>query len=258
MSFKQLLTVAASAMLVLISSGVAAQQREYIVGSGATYRPFEFETKDKEIVGFDIDLIKAIAEAGHFKVKVVNTPWEGIFATLDTGDRDILMSGITITDKRKEIVDFSAPYFVAYQSVALNKDSKAATLKDLKGVNIGVVNSSAGDTAASEEFGKNSPTIKRFDSTPLMLEELFQGGVGAAIGDVGVLQFYTNSHPNKNFKVMRDPRFKDQYLGMAVKKGNKELLTKLNGGLKTVIANGTYNKIHRKWFGSDAPALPAQ
>lgn len=65
---------------------------EYVVGTGATYRPFEYETPQKELVGFDVDLMRAIAKAEGFDVKFINTPWEGIFATVDKGDRDIIMS----------------------------------------------------------------------------------------------------------------------------------------------------------------------
>jgi polar amino acid transport system substrate-binding protein len=104
-------------------SGQAAQET-YVVGSGGTYRPFEFENSQKQLEGFDIDIIKAIAKAEGFDIKLVNTPWEGIFATLNTGDRDIIISGITITDKRKQMVDFSAPYFPAEQSIVVPADSK--------------------------------------------------------------------------------------------------------------------------------------
>lgn len=94
-------------MAALAGSAFAAQET-YVVGAGGTYRPFEFENSQKQLEGFDIDIIKAIAKAENFNVKLVNTPWEGIFATLGSGDRDILISGITITDKRKQMVDFSA------------------------------------------------------------------------------------------------------------------------------------------------------
>ena len=103
-------------MAALTAAGQAAAET-YTVGSGGTYRPFEFENSQKQLEGFDIDIIKAIAKAEGFDVKLVNTPWEGIFATLNTGDRDIIISGITITDKRKQMVDFSAPYFPAEQSI---------------------------------------------------------------------------------------------------------------------------------------------
>ncbi|VDZ66379.1 Glutamine ABC transporter, periplasmic glutamine-binding protein (TC 3.A.1.3.2) [Klebsiella aerogenes] len=124
-------------MAALAAAGQAAAET-YSVGSGGTYRPFEFENSQKQLEGFDIDIIKAIARAEGFDVKLVNTPWEGIFATLGTGDRDIIISGITITDKRKQMVDFSAPYFPAEQSIVVPQGSKVNSLAALKNEKVGV------------------------------------------------------------------------------------------------------------------------
>ena len=254
--FIKKLLLASCAVIALGTSTAWAET--YVVGTGATYRPFEYETPKKELVGFDVDLMRAIAKAAGFDVKFINTPWEGIFATVDKGDRDIIMSGITITDKRKEAVDFSKPYFLAHQLILTQADTHVANLKELTKGNVAVVSGSAGDVAASDAFGKASTRIRRFDNTPLALEELNQGGVVAAIGDVGVLAFYARNNPDKKFNMTRDPSFKEQYFGIAVKKGNKALLEKINAGLDKVVASGEYNKIYQKWFGTDAPKLPNQ
>ncbi|MGC4241116.1 MAG: transporter substrate-binding domain-containing protein, partial [Herbaspirillum sp.] len=101
-----------------------------------------------------------------------------------------------------------------------------------------------------------STAIHRFDNTVLMLEELYRGGVDAAVGDVGVIKFYIKSHPEKKFKVVGDTKFVRQYFGIAVKKGNKELLDKINAGLKQIVADGTYAKIYKTWFDGEVPTLP--
>lgn len=245
-----------SALLALLSS--AAHAETYVVGAGGTYRPFEFENSQKQLEGFDIDLIKAVAKAANFDIKLVNTPWEGIFATLNSGDRDIIISGITITDKRKLMVDFSAPYFPAEQSIVVPQNSDVASLAALKSENVGVVNSSTGDIVVSEVLGKNSTAIKRFDNTPLMLQELYEDGIGAAVGDVGVVKYYIKTHPEKQFKLVPDAKFQRQYFGIAVAKGNDELRNKINAGLKKIIADGTYAKIYSTWFDTNVPALPAE
>ncbi|PQY31746.1 basic amino acid ABC transporter substrate-binding protein [Cronobacter sakazakii] len=240
-------------MAALAGSALAAQET-YVVGAGGTYRPFEFENSQKQLEGFDIDIIKAIAKAENFNVKLVNTPWEGIFATLGSGDRDIIISGITITDKRKQMVDFSAPYFPAEQSIVVAADSLAA----LKNEKVGVVNSSTGDIVVSDVLGKNNTAIKRFDNTPLMLQELFEDGVSAAVGDVGVVKYYIKQHPEKQFKLVPDAKFERQYFGIAVAKGNDELRDKINAGLAKIVADGTYAKIYKAWFDDNVPTLPAQ
>lgn len=253
MFFKRLL-VSVAAAATLASAGAAfAAQPEYTVGTGATYRPFEFQTPSKEIIGFDIDLMKAIAKAQGFKVKFVNTLWGVIFESVRNGDRDIIMSGITITDKRKEAIDFSYPYFAAHQLILTQRNLKVNRLTDLKGKNIAVCANSAGDIVSSKAFGKASPNIKRFDNTPLALEELSAGGVDAAVGDIGVFAYYALQNPEKKFNMTRDPDFEDQYFGIGVRKGNTEVLNAVNSGLKKVIASGEYNKIFRKWFGEKAP-----
>ena len=246
---------AAVALTTAFASGIVSAA-EYVVGTGATYRPFEYETPNKVLVGFDVDLMKEIAKAGGFTVKVINTPWDGMVAALNNGDRDIIMSGITITEKRKQVVDFARPYFLAHQLILTSKNLKITTLKELEGKTIAVVNASAGDIAASKAFGKSSPNIKRFDNTPLALEELNNGGVDAMIGDVGVLQFYARQNPDKAFNQCRDPGFEEQYFGIGIAKGNKAVLDAVNKGLEAVIANGQYNEVYKKWFGTDAPKLP--
>lgn len=254
---RQLLQVCGLIAAVVAGSAYAAQET-YVVGAGGTYRPFEYENSQKQLEGFDIDIIKAIAKAENFTIRLVNTPWEGIFATLNSGDRDIIISGITITDKRQQMVDFSAPYFPAEQSIVVPAGSGVTSLASLKEEKVGVVNSSTGDIVVSDVLGKNSTSIKRFDNTPLMLQELFEDGVSAAVGDVGVVKYYIKQHPEKQFKLVSDDKFERQYFGIAVAKGNDELLNKINSGLKKIVDDGTYASIYKTWFDDSVPALPAQ
>jgi len=144
----------------------------------------------------------------------------------------------------------------ARQLIAVPKDSNVKSLKDLVGKKIGVVTASSGDDTASREFGKTNPDIRRFENTPTVISELANGGVDAAIGDNGVIAFRVQEH--KNLKTVDDPSFPKEYFGIVVKQGNKALQDKLNTGLAAVKADGTYAQVYKKWFQSDAPALPAQ
>lgn len=248
--------VLVAAAAVLLAAGAQAQGKELVVGSSATYRPFAYETPTKEIVGYDIDMIKAIAQKSGLQIKIVNTPWTGIFAALNNGDVDLVISGVTINDKRKQSYDFTAPYFEARQLIAVPKDSPVRGLKDLAGKKVGVVTGSTGDDIASREFGKSSPNIRRFESTPVVIAELVNTGLDAAIGDNGVIAFRVQEH--KQLKTVGDPSFSKEYFGIVVKQGNKALLDKLNTGLAAVKADGSYAQIYKKWFQAEAPALPAQ
>jgi polar amino acid transport system substrate-binding protein len=249
--------IAATAGLLTLAFGTAqAQNKELVVGSSATYRPFAYESPTKEIVGYDVDMIKAIAQKAGLQIKIVNTPWTGIFAALNNGDVDLVISGVTINDKRKQSYDFTTPYFEARQLIAVQGNSTAKGLKDLAGKKIGVVTGSTGDDMASREFGKTNPDIRRFESTPVVISELANNGLDAAIGDNGVIAFRTQEH--KQLKTVSDASFPKEYFGIVVKQGNKALLDKLNAGLAAVKADGSYATIYKKWFQADAPALPAQ
>lgn len=237
-----------------VAFGASAQTKELVVGSSATYRPFAYESPSKEILGYDIDIIKAVAQKAGLNIRIVNTPWTGIFAALNNGDIDIVISGVTINDKRRQSYDFTAPYFEARQLIAVPQSSSVKGLKDLAGKKVGVVTGSTADDAVSREFGKTNSDIRRFESTPVVLAELANGGLDAAIGDNGVIAFRTQEH--KHLKTVADPGFPKEYFGIVVKQGNKAVLDKLNAGLAAAKADGSYAQIYRKWFQAEAPALP--
>ncbi len=231
-----------------------APAKVYVVGTDAAYAPFESQNEKGEIVGFDIDVVQAIAAKAGIQVKFVNTPWEGIFNTLQQGDRDMIVSAVTITDERKQTMDFSDPYFDAAQLIAVKDTSKVTKFADLKKLKVGVQTGTTGDEAVSKLMGKTSTSIKRFESTPLALKELESGGVDAVVADNGVIAHYVANNPGGKFKTVSDKEFVPEQYGIAVKKGNAELLGKLNQGLAAIKADGTYNQIYAKYFGAPPAA----
>jgi polar amino acid transport system substrate-binding protein len=231
-----------------------APAKVYVVGTDAAYAPFESQNEKGEIVGFDIEVVQAAAAKAGIQVKFVNTPWEGIFNTLQQGDRDMIVSAVTITDERKQTMDFSDPYFDAAQLIAVKETSKVAKFADLKKLKVGVQTGTTGDEAVSKLMGKTSTSIKRFESTPLALKELESGGVDAVVADNGVIAHYVANNPGGKFKTVSDKEFVPEQYGIAVKKGNAELLGKLNQGLAAIKADGTYNQIFAKYFGAPPAA----
>jgi polar amino acid transport system substrate-binding protein len=225
-----------------------APAKVYTVGTDATYAPFEFQNEKGEIVGFDIEVLRAAADKAGIQVQFVATPWEGAFNALAQGDRDILVSAITITDERKQTLDFSEPYFEAHQLIAVPEKSKVAKLEDLKKKKVGVQTSTTGEEVVAKLQGKTSDLIKRFESTPLALTELAAGGLDAVVADNGVIEHYVANNPNAKFKAVNDSSFAPEMYGIAVRKGNTELLQKINTGLAAIKADGTYQKIHDQYF----------
>jgi polar amino acid transport system substrate-binding protein len=227
-----------------------APAKVYVVGTDAAYAPFESQNEKGEIVGFDIDVVRAVAAKAGIEVKFVNTPWEGIFNTLAQGDRDMLVSAITITDERKQTIDFSTPYFDAHQLIAVKDGSKVAKFDDLKKLKVGVQTGTTGDEVVSKLLGKTSTSVRRFESTPLALKELESGGVDAVVADNGVIVNYVTNNSGAKFKMVNDPAFTPEQYGIAVRKGNAELLDKINKGLAAIKADGTYDQIYARYFGA--------
>ena len=239
------------------SAPAPAPARVYTVGTDAAYAPFESQNERGEIVGFDIDVLKAVAAKAGFEVKFINTPWEGIFNALGQGDRDMIISAVTITEERKQTMDFSDPYFDAAQLIAVKDDSKVAKFADLKKLKVGVQTGTTGDEAVTKLLGKNSTNIKRFESTPLALKELESGGVDAVVADNGVVVHYVANNPGGKFKTVSDADFVPEQYGVALKKGNTELQTLINQGLAGIKSDGTYDKIYAQYFGAPTAAAAA-
>jgi polar amino acid transport system substrate-binding protein len=239
------------------SAPAPAPVKVYTAGTDAAYAPFESQNEKGEIVGFDIEVVQAIAAKAGFEVKFVNTPWEGIFNALGQGDRDLVVSAVTITEERKQTMDFSDPYFDAAQLIAVKEGSKVAKFADLKKLKVGVQTGTTGDEAVTKLLGKASTNVKRFESTPLALKELEAGGVDAVVADNGVIVHYVANNPGGKFKTVADAEFVPEQYGIAVKKGNAELQGLLNQGLAAIKADGTYNTIYTKYFGAPPAAAAA-
>ena len=233
-----------------------APVKVYVVGTDAAYAPFESQNEKGEIVGFDIEVVQAAAKKAGIEVKFVNTPWEGIFNALGQGDRDMVVSAVTITEERKQTMDFSDPYFDAQQLIAVKDNSKIAKFADLKKLKVGVQTGTTGDEAVTKLQGKTSANGKRFESTPLALKELESGGVDAVVADNGVVVNYVANNPGGKFKSIADKEFAPEQYGIAFKKGNAELQGKMNKGLADIKADGSYDQIYTKYFGA-APAKAA-
>jgi len=233
-----------------------APAKVYAVGTDAAYAPFESQNEKGEIVGFDIDLMKAVASRAGIEIKVINTPWEGIFNTLAQGDRDMLISAITITEERRQTVDFSAPYFDAHQLIVVKEASKVAKFDDLKKLKVGVQTGTTGDEVVSKLLGKTNTSVRRFESTPLALKELESSGVDAVVADNGVVVNYVTNNQGSKFKMVNDTAFAPEQYGIAVRKGNAELLEKVNKALADLKADGSYDKLYASYFGA-AAAPPA-
>lgn len=240
--------IASIGMVGCGSDEVSTDEKVYTIGTDAAYPPFE-KQEGGEIVGFDMDIINAVAEEAGIKINIVHTGWDPLFEGLKNGTVDAGISAITITDERKKMYDFTDPYFEATQLIMVPSDSNVTTLKELEGKKIGVQSATTGDLAVQDAFGKTYAGLKGYDDTPAAVDDLLLGRVDAVVADNAVLQEYLKVLKSDDFKVVKDPAFEVEYYGMMVKKGNTELLDKLNEGLKAIKENGKYDEIYNNYFG---------
>lgn len=229
------------------------------VATDPTFVPFEFQTADGKLEGFDIDLMNAlaspaagIAKVGGFAVQFESLPFDGMISTLQAKRVDAAISGITITAERLKTIAFSRPYFKAGLAIAVREDNQ--NIKDfnsLKGKKIAV---QIGSTGA--DFAKTIPNAKisTFNSGPEFFQDLLNGNVDAVVSDAFATLYAIKNDKLKGIKVVAD-LLTQEYYGIAMPKDSPHL-DAINKGLATLLSNGTYKQIYQKWFKVEPPQLP--
>ena len=241
---KTLVTILVILTVLTLSSGVMAQR--YVVGTNASFPPFEY-VEEGEIVGFDIDLVKEIAELQGFEVEFRDISFDSLIPGLASGSLDIVAAGMTITEARKEVVAFSDPYYSANQSVLVHEESEE-DLTVLFGDNdIGVQTGTTGDTWVREKLIDRdilTGELRNYDSYVFVIRDLANQNIDAAVLDKPVAETYSKNNP---VKVVAELITGEEY-GIAVGKNNQELQEEINAGLAKVIENGTMDQLIEKYF----------
>ncbi len=236
----------AVAILALSLIAMPAFAKTYVVGTSAGFPPFEY-IKDGEIVGFDVDLMKAIAESQGFDVEFQDISFDSLIAGLSAGTIDIVAAGMTITDERAKVVDFSAPYYSANQAL-LVKEGSGNNINVLYGDhNLAVQTGTTGDLWVEENLEKTgllTGKVTRFDTFVLAVQDLINENVDGVVLDTPVAQRYAQENP---VKMVAEIITGEEY-GLAVAKGNDELLEKLNKGLQDVQKSGKMDELLKKYF----------
>jgi polar amino acid transport system substrate-binding protein len=245
--FKRVLTGLVLAAVLFGFAACAGGTKKIVIATDATWPPMEMVDESKAIVGFDIDLMNAAAKAGGFEVEFRNTAWDGIFAGLEGGKYDAVMSSVTITDERKGTMDFSVPYINAGQILVVKKEVEGVeTLANLVGKTVGA---QIGTTGAFEIDKVADVKKKEYDEIGLAFADLANGRIDGVVCDTPVAAQYAlqNDEYKGTLKIVGQP-FTDEYYGVAVKKGNKKVLDTLNKGLQKVLDSGENKTIEAKWL----------
>jgi len=235
---------------VALSGCTQETENKIIVGTSADFPPFEYKDENGTIVGFDVDMITTILISQGYEVEVRDILWETLIPALETGQIDVIVAGMSITDERKQQVDFSEPYFNADLSVLIKAGSGIVVnnVSDLANLTVGVQTGTTGDTWVFENLVNVSLTpenkYKRYETYDLAVLDLKNGNVQILVLDKPVAQVFAEDN---TLQVAYTIISEDNY-GIAVKKGNTELLQKINQGLADLKASEDWNELVLKYF----------
>lgn len=222
----------------------AAEKAKFTYAMSGLYKPFNYKEGGK-LVGFDVEIGAEIARRMGMEPNPVTNPWETIIQGLKAGKYDAIIGSMAITEERKEQVDFSRPYYRSGAQVfvsAGNDTIKSAG--DIKGKKIGVVKASTFRDVALEYTGEDK--VIGYDSDVVALQDLTTGRIDAVITDQMV--GFRAMKDGLEIKDVGEPLWVDE-MAIPVKKGDTELLNKINAALEEMIQDGTYEEISNKWFG---------
>lgn len=216
------------------------------VGTDPTYPPFEtVNPQTGEIDGFDIELITAIAKANGWSIEFTAVPFDGMIPGLTGGKYDAAISATTITPERQAVVNFSDPYYLAGQVVAVPvTDSVTTSVAQLTGKKVGVQLGTTGEMMAKKIEGAQ---VFPFDNIGAAFIDMSNGNLDAVLNDFPTTQAYIKAHGTA--KTVGELLSSEQY-GILIPKSAPELLKQINSGLQKIRANGTYDSLHVKWFGA--------
>ena len=241
-----ILLLTALFVLGLITACAQADDGALVVATDATFPPFEYvDESTKEIVGFDIDLMNAIAEQSGLTINYQNVSWDPLLAGMADCQYDMAISAMTITPERAEVFSFSDPYINAGQIVAVSIDNNIiGGPTDLVG---GTIGAQIGTTGAMEAETIENSTVKVYDTYELAFLDLANGQIDAVIADYPTAVAFVNQNADR-LKVVGEV-FTEESYGIAFCKGNDDLIAQVNAALAELHADGFIEELVLTWYG---------
>lgn len=225
------------------------QRGTLIVGLEGTYPPFSFQGEDGKLAGFEVDFSNALAQHLGVKAKLSPTKWDGMLASLESKRIDVAINQVTISDERKKKYDFSTPYTLSGIQALVKKENAGSIAKadDLKGKKVGV-----GLGSNYEQWLRDNVPgvdIRTYDDDPTKYQDLRVGRTDAILVDrLAALDLVKKTGDTL---AVAGPAFSRQEAGVALRKGNSELLAAINRAIADMQQDGSLAKISEKWFGAD-------
>ncbi|RRC89873.1 ABC transporter substrate-binding protein/permease [Streptococcus sanguinis] len=222
---------------------------KYIIASDSSFAPFVFQDDSNQYTGIDMELIKAIAKDQGFTVEVTNPGFDAAINSVQTGQADGIIAGMSVTDARKKTFDYSDPYYTANSILAVKDSSNIKSYEELKGKTVGVKTGTASQTFLEENKSKYGYSIKTFSDAASMYDSLNTGSVAAVMDDEPVVKYAIKQGKNLKTPIEGTP---SGQVAFAVKKGsNPELIEMFNNGLANLKESGKYQEILDKYLASE-------
>ena len=247
---------AAAAAIVALAAGVAnAEMKKIKIGTEGAYPPFNNLTADGQLVGFDVDIAKALCDEMKVECEFVTSDWDGIIPALVAGKFDAIIASMSITDERKKVVDFTAKYYNTPPAIAVPKDSKIAGVmaSDLSGIRMGAQSATTHSNYAEEKFP--DADLQLYPTPDEYKLDLASGRIDAAIDDVIVLDEWLKTDDGACCRILGtltpDPVINGEGAGIAIRKGEDDLREMFNKAIDAIRANGKYKEINDKYFAVD-------
>jgi polar amino acid transport system substrate-binding protein len=219
-----------------------------VVGTSSGAFPFEMTDKTGKLIGFDIDIANAIAKELGVAVEIQNYSFSGLIPALISNKVDMVLSDMTRTEKRKEVIDFSDPYFVSGQVLLVSRALVPNATKwqdfDKEGYIIAVSLGTTADLTATQLFKK--ATVKRFDGNAMARMEVLNGKAHVLVNETAPVTIFQQQHPKETYALLE--RFTTEDISIGVPKGNPALVEYLNAFLKKYTASPEFKRSYHYWF----------
>lgn len=244
------LALALTMVLAFAACSKAPAQGEtktLVMGTNAAFPPYEFVNDDGSFGGIDVDIAKAIADKLGMKLEIKDMEFDSLISAIEGGAIDVALAGMTVTDERKESVNFSESYAKGVQSIIVLEGSDIATADDLSSdIKIGVQAGTTGDIYCTDDFGEDA--VKQYKNGALAVEALKNGQVDCVVIDNEPAKSYVAANEGL---VILDTAYAEEDYAIAIGKTNDELLNKINDALAELKADGTLDKIVATYINAD-------
>ena len=230
----------------------AADLKPLKVAIDPTYEPFTFKTADGKPTGFDVDIAEALCAEMKRKCVFVEQVWDSMIPGLQARKYDIIVSSMSITDERRKVVDFSDRYYKTPSAIVVKKGTEYTGPASLKGKSIGVLKGSTQEKWAMGELKPAGVNVVPYEAQDQVYLDI---NAGRLDGTVEVHGGFLRKPEGKDYGYVGPDQYDTKYygdgIGIPARKGQKELIGQINAAIKTIRANGTYDKIAKKYFDFD-------